>query len=99
MTSKKTDPAAGDLDNPEWTSRDFADAAGPEALSDAERAAFPKTAGSFERIMAGLEEAKAISAGTADPASFRVHVRGKGELTEKERAAWMREHAAPKGED
>lgn len=99
MTSKKTEPGAADPDNPEWTSDDFAQAAGPEALSDAERAAFPKTTGSFERIMAGLEEAKAISAGTADPASFRVHVPGKGELTEEERAAWMRKHAADRGDE
>lgn len=30
-------------DNPEWTDDDFAKASGPEDLSDAERAAFPKT--------------------------------------------------------
>lgn len=34
-----------DTDNPEWTAEDFARAQGPEALSPAERAAFPRTRG------------------------------------------------------
>ncbi len=34
-----------DIDNPDWTAEDFARAVGPEALSDAELAAFPKTRG------------------------------------------------------
>lgn len=28
----------------------------------------------FDKIMAGLQDAKAIAAGTADPATYRVHV-------------------------
>lgn len=36
-------PVAFDSDNPEWTDADFAAAKGPEGLSAAELAAFPKT--------------------------------------------------------
>ena len=32
-----------DADNPEWTEEDFARAQGPEALSETELAAFPRT--------------------------------------------------------
>lgn len=32
-----------DPDNPEWTPADFARGVGPEGLSDAELAAFPRT--------------------------------------------------------
>lgn len=39
--SRKTE----DHDNPEWTPADFKRAVGPEALSEAELAAFPKTRG------------------------------------------------------
>lgn len=39
------DPGVTDQDNPEWTAEDFARARGPEALSDAELAAFPRTRG------------------------------------------------------
>ncbi|MGO1078234.1 hypothetical protein [Inquilinus sp. CA228] len=31
----------------------------------------------FDKIMAGLEDAKAIAAGTADPADHRVHSPGR----------------------
>ena len=37
------EPALDDPDNPEWTMADFARAVGPEALSELELAAFPKT--------------------------------------------------------
>ena len=36
-------PDLSDPDNPEWTQEDFARAVGPEALSEAELAAFPNT--------------------------------------------------------
>lgn len=36
-------PVLFDEDNPEWTEEDFARAEGPEALSEIELAAFPKT--------------------------------------------------------
>lgn len=39
MSRKIVDP-----ENPEWTKKDFAQAVGPEALSAAELAAFPRTA-------------------------------------------------------
>jgi uncharacterized protein (DUF4415 family) len=38
------EPDLDDPDNPEWTEEDFARAVGPEALSPAELAAFPRTA-------------------------------------------------------
>lgn len=41
MSNEK--PVVFDHDNPEWTKADFARAVGPEGLSDAELAAFPKT--------------------------------------------------------
>ncbi len=34
-----------DIDNPEWTADDFANAVGPEGLTDIELAAFSKTRG------------------------------------------------------
>ena len=37
------EPDLTDPDNPEWTEEDFARAQGPEALSAAELAAFPRT--------------------------------------------------------
>jgi uncharacterized protein (DUF4415 family) len=37
------EPRLDDPDNPEWTAEDFAVAQGPEALSAAELAAFPRT--------------------------------------------------------
>jgi uncharacterized protein (DUF4415 family) len=37
------DPDLTDPDNPEWTEEDFARAKGPESLSPAELAAFPRT--------------------------------------------------------
>jgi uncharacterized protein (DUF4415 family) len=37
------EPALDDPDNPEWTEADVARAKGPESLSEAELAAFPKT--------------------------------------------------------
>ena len=46
MTNKRRklpEPDLTDPDNPEWTEADFARAVGPEALSDIELAAFPKT--------------------------------------------------------
>ena len=36
-------PRLEDSDNPEWTAADFAQAKGPEDLSEVELAAFPKT--------------------------------------------------------
>ena len=39
------EPDLSDPDNPEWTVEDFARAVGPQALSDAELAAFPRTRG------------------------------------------------------
>lgn len=41
MSRKPVDLA--DRDNPEWTEADFAQAQGPEALSEAELGAFPRT--------------------------------------------------------
>ncbi|MDP9415148.1 MAG: BrnA antitoxin family protein [Pseudomonadota bacterium] len=41
MSNEK--PVVFDDDNPEWTEEDFARAIGPEGLSEAELAAFPKT--------------------------------------------------------
>lgn len=37
------EPDLDDPDNPEWTEEDFARARGPESLSPAELAAFPRT--------------------------------------------------------
>ena len=37
------EPDLTDPDNPEWTEEDFARAVGPEGLSEAELAAFPRT--------------------------------------------------------
>jgi uncharacterized protein (DUF4415 family) len=40
---REHDEPIDDEDNPEWTEEDFARAVGPEALSDEELAAFPRT--------------------------------------------------------
>jgi uncharacterized protein (DUF4415 family) len=47
------DEPIGDEDNPEWTEEDFAHAVGPEALSEEELAAFPRTL----RRVRGLQKA------------------------------------------
>jgi uncharacterized protein (DUF4415 family) len=47
------DEPIDDEDNPEWTEADFARAVGPEALSEAELAAFPRTL----RRVRGLQKA------------------------------------------
>lgn len=66
------EPDLTDPDNPEWTAADFARAVGPQALSDAELAAFPRTRG-----RPPLAEPKQPVSLRLDAATVR-HLRGLG---------------------
>ena len=54
------EPDLTDPDNPEWTEEDFARAKGPESLSAAELAAFPRTAAALR----GRQKAPTKAQGT-----------------------------------
>lgn len=54
MSTEK--PIVFDDDNPEWTEEDFARAKGPEALSAAELAAFPRTQARMGRPKSSTKE-------------------------------------------
>jgi len=62
-----------DPDNPEWTAEDFARAAGPDALSAAELAAFPRTRGRPKA------ETPKVPISMRLDASVVEHLRGKGD--------------------
>ena len=66
------EPDLTDQDNPEWTLEDFAHAVGPEALSDAELAAFPRTRGRPPLVKPKQPVSLRLDAGTVR------HLRGLG---------------------
>ena len=75
-----------DEDNPEWTKEDFARAKGPEAMTQAELAAFPRTRRGPQQAPVKRQVTLRLSPDVVD--SFRAT--GKGWQTRIDQA--LREH-------